>query len=438
MVEISLIPRRGKCATFFPHAGYLGISPVFVEGQIRAHEHPQEKEVVKALQISIRLRCYEEAGLLNHISPQRQETSSIHPTDRSRSKTTPVLWETSEVVWRASQADSMGCGSSDYIKVGDFEAKWKLVIPASPSIAGAMTFKDWRTWWQVEAVIQRPHPHPPITKSYPLNIRNFRCPQVPKTLICLDEVVKDLPMVYSISTPAHVSCGDTITIPIVVSPISKHHSFAIKAIKGTVTLERIITIRTESESPQRPRLRPSASMWDLPTRRSRSSLDAGPTPIQSSLRPSDRPSTGLISPSKSSHYKQSTTIDRIQTAVAHFPILQQHELQPVGLSTTVTMNIPRPKSNHHYSIGDSCNTKLATETDAYSPIQTIQLVVKTPQGGKYTTKITTRDVEFTGVPLIERLAAFDHIVRLRQKKACQTKTSRPENRCHEALMIANA
>ncbi|KAH9812771.1 hypothetical protein DFH28DRAFT_1096805 [Melampsora americana] len=432
MVEISLIPRRGNYARYFPHVGYLGISPVLVEGQIRVHRHPDEKEV-KALQIRIRLRCYEEAGLLNHASHQRHESSNNHPSERYNAKT-PVLWETSEVVWRASQADSMGDGSSDYVRHGDFEAKWKLVIPASLLIAGAMTFKDWRTWWQVEAVIRRPHPHHSITKSYPLNIRNFRCPQVPKTLICLDEVVKDLPVVYSISTPAHVSCGDTITIPIVVSPISKHLSFPIKAIKGSVTLERIITIRTESAPPQRPVLRPTASMWDLRMSRSRSSHDSGSTPIQSSLRPSDRPSTGLNSPSKSSHYTQSTTIDRIETAEAHFPIHQQHELQPVGLSTTVTMTIPRPKSNYHYSIGDSCNTKLATVRYYF----TFQLVVKTCQGGKYTTKITTRDVEFTGVPLIERLAAFDHIGRLRQKKACQPKTPRLDHDSREGLMITDA
>lgn len=151
MVVINLIPRRGNSAKYFPHFGFLGLSPVIVTGLVQVDLAPDGCEEV-ASQLSVRLRCYEEASVHQFVPGHHNEKNNID------SKRTTVVWETSEVVWNASQAGCISGIACSAAKLGRFEANWRLVIPvavaeksAKEFPVGSMTYKDWRTWWQVEA-----------------------------------------------------------------------------------------------------------------------------------------------------------------------------------------------------------------------------------------------------------------------------------------------
>ncbi|KAG0142673.1 hypothetical protein CROQUDRAFT_49925, partial [Cronartium quercuum f. sp. fusiforme G11] len=412
-IMIELIPRRGNSAKFFPHHGFLGISPVFVAGLIRVDLSPDDCRAT-ASKLSVRLRCYEEAVLHHHVGSQHRKHTDSDRIIGHRGKRITVVWETTEVVWRASETDNRVNNTSNMVKLGRFEANWKLVVPQSVTDIGSMTYKSWKTWWQVEAVIQGPGPNPTVVKSYHLNLRNFRRPPLLGNLTILDGATRELPVLYSISTPSHVACGDTVNISIAVGLLPSIQGAQIKVKKATVSLQRKMSIRTRSESPKPSRLR-STSMWDLKTGIT-SCMDSESISIKSSSKSRRRPWTATrptLYPNPNAN--ESTSISIIQTTETEAFVHSPDDLleKPARWTASVTMTIPKPRSNYHYSIGDSCITKLASVRYFF----TFQLLVKTSLVSKKVINLASSEVEFTGVPLSERLAALAKIEGLTNKNA---------------------
>lgn len=187
MVHLSLVPHKGNHARHFPHAGYLGLSPVIVAGTVKTTLKGNMTHL-DAGKVVVRVRCYEGLG-----SSARQiagggiggsrpgggdgsaapsdaededssdvEGESDASDERSASaRKVAVLWETEQVLWEAPRVpNGKGATQWEWAPLGDLQKEFRLVIPANAvharpagereGAAGSMTFKGWKVWWQVE------------------------------------------------------------------------------------------------------------------------------------------------------------------------------------------------------------------------------------------------------------------------------------------------
>jgi hypothetical protein len=130
MVRLVVLPHRGNTARSFPSTGYLGLTPVSVQGHIRT-QLEEDKLPLEASSLEVTLRCYE------------SESKGAHSGKAGELR---VLYEVSKTLWTS--------GSQEYMPLGDYEAKFRLSIPVDAVLNGAfstMVFKSWRIWWSLEA-----------------------------------------------------------------------------------------------------------------------------------------------------------------------------------------------------------------------------------------------------------------------------------------------
>lgn len=123
MVVLTVSPFRGNHTRFFPFAGYLGLTPVVVQGQVRTMLE-EDQLALRSACLCVRIRCYE--------------------ADLTRGKRLNVLYEISQELWRKD-------GEREWGELGDFSSPFRLVIPVDAIGVSTTTFKSFRTWWQVEA-----------------------------------------------------------------------------------------------------------------------------------------------------------------------------------------------------------------------------------------------------------------------------------------------
>jgi hypothetical protein len=136
MVRLAILPHRGNQNRAFPYTGYLGLTPVSVQGYVRT-ELEEDNLSLEASHVQVRLRCYECEGRGTHTA---------------KSSNVRVLYEVSKRLWAASAGQEHGA-------LGDFEAKFRLTVPVDATLHGALSsmhFKTWRIWWALEAG-QSPH-----------------------------------------------------------------------------------------------------------------------------------------------------------------------------------------------------------------------------------------------------------------------------------------
>lgn len=129
MVVLTLTPYRGNHTRFFPHAGYLGLTPVVIQGTVRTVVQ-EDRKPLKARSVVIRVRCYE------------ADISNV-AAGKGKKKTPRVLYELSQEVW--------SCEGEEWGLLGDWSKAWRLVLPVDAGGVTTSTFKTWRSWWQVEA-----------------------------------------------------------------------------------------------------------------------------------------------------------------------------------------------------------------------------------------------------------------------------------------------
>ncbi|KAF5330559.1 hypothetical protein D9619_006007 [Psilocybe cf. subviscida] len=149
MVHLILSSSKGNQGhRYFPYAGYLGLTPIRVEGIVRTKLDADQKPL-QAKSITISIRCYE---------------SRI---GRAGTSATNLLVDYTQVLWQKSP-------TTQYEPITNLEFPFRIVVP--PRVAGFSTavFVDYRCMWRVEAVLT----HVPITAVGSRQIKHFELPLV--------------------------------------------------------------------------------------------------------------------------------------------------------------------------------------------------------------------------------------------------------------------
>lgn len=132
MVVLTLTPYRGNHARSFPHAGFLGLTPVVIQGTVRTALE-EDNKALKASELVVRVRCYETE--LGHRPKTRNGTG----------KATQVVYEQAQILWSKRSTD-------DWTELGDFQQAFRIVVPVDAvNAVSTSTFRNYRSWWQVEA-----------------------------------------------------------------------------------------------------------------------------------------------------------------------------------------------------------------------------------------------------------------------------------------------
>ncbi|OAV93350.1 hypothetical protein, variant [Puccinia triticina 1-1 BBBD Race 1] len=399
MVSVSLLPRKGNCTKYFPHAGHLGLSPVLVAGTIKLDSR-DEGEHVDVAQILVRLRCYEAVG------GQAQLSKPL--TENHLPENLNILWETASEIWPPPDTPR-----TSNLLTGDYQNDWKLIVPRSATdqnhlgmAIGSMTYKNWRSWWQLEAVVRGPRGERTITKCYPLHLTNFHNLSSVGTLTRIHGSAKTHRISYSLSCPTQISCGDYLTVSLSLSTdfSSENHSDLPKFKKVIIALERTLVTDTElidrtdvghspCHAPKHSFSSTSSSDGPAPAApRLRSIRSHGRLHLKANLLPALRPCRKPVVSVVEAAEIPITSSDRDKRTTPR---------SGFAWSGRVDLTIPRPKSVYHYSIGDTCKTKFISVTYHV----TAKVVVKTKSKDTETVSLGACEVELSSVPTLDREAA---------------------------------
>ncbi|KAH9464877.1 hypothetical protein MJO28_001419 [Puccinia striiformis f. sp. tritici] len=408
MVSVSLIPRKGNSAKVFPHTGHLGLSPVLVAGTIKLDM--EEEEDLDVSQILIRLRCCEAVGGQAELSKPFDETRLPENLN--------ILWETALNIW-PPPGPGNPCKYRT-LKRG-YQSDWRLIVPRSATdhnhrgfAIGSMTYKSWRSWWQLEAVVRGPPGGRTITKTYPLHLQNYRNLSSLGTLTHIHGSTKSPLINYTMSCPTQISCGDQLTVSLSLkTDCSRVNDLdPLKFKKVIISLERTLVTDTESgdTADLGRRITPSTPRPSLFTT---SSSDAPPSAVRK-LKPS--PSLGGLHLKANSlpGFRPSGKSVVSVVAAAEMEIASSKQDKTAGprpgfaWSGRVDLTVPRPKSAYHYSIGDTCKTKFVSVTYHI----TAKVVIKTKSKHIETVSLGACEVELSCVPTLDRESACRHYKRL--------------------------
>ncbi|KAH7924563.1 hypothetical protein BV22DRAFT_1105385 [Leucogyrophana mollusca] len=250
MVKLSLIsPKGNQGVRFFPHLGYLGLTPLKFEGLVRT-QLDQDGKTLLAKDISIAVRCYE----------ARQ--------NRLGTVQTNILAEHLLVLWKKPD-------HQEWAEIGDSEHPFRISLPVSvtgPSTA--LYYQGYRIYWRIEAILN----HIPLVGVGARQMKHFDLPLVrhdtpapaspssplspsPSTYLCsLTSKPRTPPMRYRVSVPPNpVGPLDIVSINVNVQPLDP----AVVIRSATAVVERQIQLSdvhpTASSSPPSPSVPISAS-----------------------------------------------------------------------------------------------------------------------------------------------------------------------------------
>ncbi|KAH9812768.1 hypothetical protein DFH28DRAFT_898229 [Melampsora americana] len=401
MVKISITPKRGNNTRFFPHHGYLGLSPVIISGTVSTRLE-KDDQALEASKVVIRIRCYE--GLGAH--PGQGAGLGSDPSTSTTSTTTfkppkiNILWETEKTLWTPDQSN----GPQDYGYLANTDTHWKLVIPVSATqrslggqAVGSMTYRTWKAWWQVEAVIL----HKPngiygssILKTHPMFLPNYSRP-IPTSLTHHQNVLQSTcsKFSYSITAPALIACGDLARVSISLSPLnSSSEPIVIKNL--SVGLQRTLAVEFDPESDPTSNLLdstpsslgiglPSAKRWKLRHLQARSRS----TPT----KPNSRLNCQSTNRHSSAISTQTTLVESDSVNSSDFLTISNSDAFSIR---EILLPIPKAKSRYHYSIGDSCQTKWVVVN--YSLV--VKVIIKSKSSGLETLSLNGLPVELMSVP----------------------------------------
>ncbi|KAK0210606.1 hypothetical protein DFS33DRAFT_1294294 [Desarmillaria ectypa] len=133
MVRLILGSTKGNGVRYFPHTGYLGLTPVKVDGAILTRLD-QDLKMLPARSITVSVRCYE--LVLGRVGVLQSNVLVDY---------TKVLWEKPE--------------GQDYGEIGDLELPFRFAIPTKVGGLSTASFVEYRCLWRVEAILN----HIPIT-----------------------------------------------------------------------------------------------------------------------------------------------------------------------------------------------------------------------------------------------------------------------------------
>ncbi|RDX48331.1 hypothetical protein OH76DRAFT_1352532 [Lentinus brumalis] len=133
MVHLVLSTTRGNSGNrFFPHQGYLGLTPVRVEGIVRTR-FDEDRKPIPAKSLSVSIRCYQSR------------------LTRSRSFRLSLVVDHTDVLWLKPP-------DKDYSDIGELEFPFKITLPKRTPGFSTANYQDYRVFWRLEAILD----HVPI------------------------------------------------------------------------------------------------------------------------------------------------------------------------------------------------------------------------------------------------------------------------------------
>ncbi|KJA20222.1 hypothetical protein HYPSUDRAFT_111166, partial [Hypholoma sublateritium FD-334 SS-4] len=201
---------------FFPHTGYLGLTPVRVEGIVRTRLDADAKRL-PARCITVAVRCYESR------------------VGRVAALQSTLLVDCTHTLWAAP----------DYEPIGALEFPFRLSIPARVAGFSTAAYVDYRCVWRIEAVLH----HAPIVGVGARQVRHFELPLVrydlppPRPLAPPQQHETAKPRAPRIRYSIHPPTGpigpqDLVSIPIHLQPLD--HAVSVRS--ASVIVERRIVL----------------------------------------------------------------------------------------------------------------------------------------------------------------------------------------------------
>ncbi|KAH9484049.1 hypothetical protein JR316_0003528 [Psilocybe cubensis] len=286
MVQLILSSAKGNQGLkYFPYVGYLGLTPIRVEGIVRTRLDADLKPL-SASSLTVSVRCYESrVGRINTLQSN-------------------VLVDYTQILW--SKSDAL-----EHEPISNLEFPFRISIPAKVAGFSTAQFVDYRCVWRVEAVLN----HVPIAGVGSRQIRHFDLPLIRYDLPPFSSITPSPePMLgqeinkprtprlrYSIHPPkSPIGPLDLVSIPIHLHPLD--HAVSIRS--ASVIVERRITLldvpqQSASTTPIVPSLQQSHSSSSL-------SKALSPSPhLPSSSFPSASSSSSSSSSSSNPAYSHS-------------------------------------------------------------------------------------------------------------------------------------
>ncbi|KAG5354194.1 hypothetical protein C0989_003707 [Termitomyces sp. Mn162] len=385
MVHLILSSSKGNQGLkYFPYVGYLGLTPIKVEGVVRTKIDSDAKQLL-AKSITVSVRCYE----------SRVGRVSVLYSN--------VLVDYTQVLWSKPDGE-------EYAPIDELEFPFRITVPARVGGFSTSIFVDYRCMWRVEAVLN----HVPITGVGSRQVKHFELPLVrfdlpwyeppppsPVKPLLLHQTTKPkAPRIrYSIDVPTFpIGPLDLVSIPVYLMPLDK----GVTVRSATVTIERRIQLNEIYTSPidvlSSPLLIPSAtkpasarvsagsssssrnttpsSSYHEPTppvfsglETISSDISSGPTITPHSLYhsstsfASDRPLLSHVSPAITTTSSSSSTLPSklVLTSIVDAESTGQFFRNDQGIWTkTITLQWPAAKPHSRWAIGETIQTELVS------------------------------------------------------------------------------
>ncbi|KIY51075.1 hypothetical protein FISHEDRAFT_37847, partial [Fistulina hepatica ATCC 64428] len=215
---------------FFPYSGYLGLTPIHIDGTVRTKLHELEPKPLLVKTITISVRCYE----------ARLGFSGVGHTN--------TLVDHTQTLW--SKPDF-----SEYAAVGELDLPFHISLPPSIGGVSTSTFVEYRCFWRIEACVE----HIPIPRVGSRILKHFDLPFVRYSLpdpLLINTTSRrsyiqtarpgaTAHLRYRIDLPtAPVGPLDLISISIYLQPLSPSVSIR----RASVVIERRIRYRDSGSS----------------------------------------------------------------------------------------------------------------------------------------------------------------------------------------------
>lgn len=150
MLKLSLAAKQGNGVRYFPHAGYLRLTPLKIEGIVRTKIDEDNKPLLCS-NLYVALRCYESRlglglGLTSGSSGSSGSVGAENGTGVGNGNPNPnVLFEIVVPLWKAAEG-------SEHELLGNGEWPFRIIVPPNASpVCSTVHFQEYRVCWRVEA-----------------------------------------------------------------------------------------------------------------------------------------------------------------------------------------------------------------------------------------------------------------------------------------------
>ncbi|KAF8610844.1 hypothetical protein BDV93DRAFT_430987 [Ceratobasidium sp. AG-I] len=345
MVALTVTPSKGNAgARYYPHSGHLGLTPVKVEGVVRTRVEEDGKPAT-ASAVTVSLRCYEaRVGRVGVVKSN-------------------ILVEQSLTLWSPPSGAVWG-------SLGATELPFKIVLPANAAGNSTFSLQEYRVYWRIEAAIHTPH-IPGIgtrqVKCFDVNLVRYNKPStstLPRRAALARPSEVHNSAHYELEFPRQSAAPlDPIPVSLRIHP---RHGTSVQRV--TFALERRIDMFDAS---------PASSMQQLPSpgplmrqisresSPSESSTTLACSSSTTALLPAspreERPtSSRKRSPSPASQGLAAKTAELVLATAEVADIPKEGVPLQDGLCTVnASLQVPLPKSNAHWGVGETMQGGLA-------------------------------------------------------------------------------